>query len=457
MALIAAGGRPVLVGGSVRDYLRSLSHGDIALHEKPVGNAQHDVDVEVFGLSQPRLEQVLQPFNAILVGRLFGVYTLRIGDSRVDVSLPRRERHLSAKHNDVAVIPDATMTFAEAASRRDFTINAIGFDWVSQQFLDPWAGQKDLRCGVLRHVGAAFGEDPLRVFRAARFATRFGYDMAPETLRLCQGMSLKDLSKERIWEELVKVSAYDMGVALSWYRHLGCLSWYPELAALIGVPQDGMYHPEGDAWAHTCLVLSAMCRVGVPAVFQLELQLAALCHDLGKSVTTAWRSGRWRALGHAQAGADLARRLLSRLGCPLGLQADIGTLVKCHMLPMQLYASSQRGHVSDAAIRRLACNVSIEKLLWLATADHNGRGGVFDPNPPATAWLRSRAETLSVYHAPPKALILGRDLIGLGVAPGPEMGQLLKRLFEAQIRGAFETKEAGVAYFQMGQTGRQSH
>ena len=432
----------------MRDYLRALAQADNALHEKPVGHVQHDVDLEVFGLSQTHLEQVLQPFHAILVGRVFGVYKLRVGDSLVDVSLPRRERHRSLSHNDVDIIVDGDMAFAEAASRRDFTVNAMGFDWVSEAFLDPLNGMRDMRDGVIRHVGPAFSEDPLRVFRAARFATRFGYDIAPETLRLCQGMALKDLSKERIWEELVKVSDDDMGVTLAWYRRLGCLSWYPELAALIGVPQDEGYHPEGDAWQHTCLVLSAMRQLAVPSVFRLELQLAALCHDLGKSVTTAWRSGRWRALGHEHAGAVLAQGLLSRIGCPLGLQADIVTLVKCHMLPMQLYASSQCGRVSDTAIRRLACKVSIEKLLWLATADHNGRGGVFDPDPPATAWLRRRAETLSVYHAPPTALVLGRDLMGLGVAPGPEMGRLLKRLFEAQIRGAFETKDAGLAYFQ---------
>lgn len=437
--MIAAGGHPVLVGGVVRDYLRRNSTSP-----HPTFCDSPDIDIEVFGLDQSHLEQVLQPFHALWVGRAFGVYKLRLGDSAVDVSLPRRERHLSAKHNDVQVESDAMMTFAEAASRRDFTINAIGFDWVSQQFLDPWDGQKDLRYGVLRHVGAAFVEDPLRVFRAARFATRFGYDIAPETIRLCQDMSLLGLSKERVWEELVKISAYDMGVALPWYRRLGCLSWYPELSALIGVPQDALQHPEGDAWTHTCLVLSAMHQVLVPSAFRLELQLAALCHDLGKSVTTAWRSGRWRALRHEHAGAGLARKLLSRIGCPLDLQANIVILVKCHMLPMQLYRSSQRELVSDTAIRRLACKVSIEKLLWLVTADHNGRGQVFDPEPPAVTWLGIRASALAVYRSAPTPLIQGRDLIAVGVAPGPQMGQLLKRLFHAQLRGAFLTKEEGL-------------
>jgi len=432
-----------LVGGVVRDFLRETLSGrapDVATFS--------DIDIEVFGLAQSVLESVLGDFGATFVGRSFGVYKLRIGGLSVDVSLPRRERHRSAIHNDVDIDVDGDMSFAEAASRRDFTVNAMGFDWVSEDFLDPTNGMSDMRAGVIRHVGPAFSEDPLRVFRAARFAARFGYEIAPETVALCQKMDLMALSRERIWEELVRLMAHDAGRGLCWYRELGCLSWYPELDALMGVPQDVTHHPEGDAWIHTCLVLSAMASVNVPAESRLLLQLAALCHDLGKSVTTAFRSGRWRALGHEAVGGALARTLLSRIGCPLAMQTDVVALVKSHMAPMQLHAAAQNGKVSDAAIRRLACRVSIEKLLWLAMADHNGRGREFDPDPPAVAWLRGRAQGLSVYHAPPQALILGRDLIELGVAPGPEMGVFLQRLFDAQIRGAFVTRDAGLAYFQ---------
>ncbi len=419
----------------MRDFLRA-----------PDATSFSDIDIEVFGLSQSVLESVLGPFGATFVGRSFGVYKLRIGELSVDVSLPRRERHRSASHNDVAIDMDGNMTFAEAASRRDFTVNAMGVDWVSESFLDPFEGLVDMRSGVIRHVGPAFSEDPLRVFRAARFAARFGYTVAPETVALCQKMDLMALSRERIWEELVRMLGHDAGLGLSWYSALGCLAWYPELSALIGVPQDVTHHPEGDAWIHTCLVLSAMDDVDVPAESRLLLQLSALCHDLGKSVTTAFRAGRWRAFGHEAVGGALARQLLSRIGCPLVMQAEVVALVKSHMAPMQLYAAAQTGKVSDAAIRRLACRVSIEKLLWLATADHNGRGRDFDPDPPAVAWLRERAQRLSVYHAPPQALMLGRDLIALGVAPGPEMGTLLTRLFDAQIRGAFVTREAGLVY-----------
>jgi tRNA nucleotidyltransferase (CCA-adding enzyme) len=425
-----------LVGGVVRDFLRA-----------PDATSFSDIDIEVFGLSQSVLEPVLGPFGATFVGRSFGVYKLRIEGLSVDVSLPRRERHRSASHNDVAIDLDCEMTFSEAASRRDFTINAMGFDWVSESFLDPTNGMSDMRAGVIRHVGSAFSEDPLRVFRAARFAARFGYEIAPETVALCQEMDLMALSRERVWEELVRLMEHDAGRGLFWYRALGCLAWYPELSAMIGVPQDVTHHPEGDAWIHTCLVLSSMDAVDVPAESRLQLQLATLCHDLGKSVTTAFRSGRWRALGHEGVGGVLARKLLSRIGCPLAMQTEVVALVKSHMAPMQLYAAAQTGKVSDAAIRRLACRVSIDKLLWLATADHNGRGRDFDPDPPAVAWLRSRAQGLSVYHAPPQALILGRDLIALGVAPGPEIGVFLQRLFDAQIRGEFETRDEGLDYF----------
>lgn len=442
-ALVAAGGRPVLVGGVVRDFLRARVSG-----AGPETNAVSDIDVEVFGIAQAVLERVLGAFGATFVGRSFGVYKLRIGGLSVDVSLPRRERHRSATHNDVAVYTDGDMTFDDAASRRDFTVNAMGFDWVSEAFLDPFQGVSDMAAGVLRHVGEAFSEDPLRVFRAARFAARFGYTIAPETVTLCQKMDLLLLSRERIWEELVRLLAHNVGSGLSWYRQLGCLVWYPELDALIGVPQDAEHHPEGDVWTHTCLVVSAMAEVPMSVESRLTLQLAALCHDLGKSVTTVCRSGRWRALGHEAVGGALASRLLSRIGCPLAMQAEVVSLVKSHMVPTQLYKAEQRSHVSDTAIRRLACRVSVEKLLWLATADCNGRGGEFESDPPAVAWLRTRAEALSVYQAPPQALIQGRDLLGLGIAPGPEMGRLLKGLFDAQIQGEFATRDGGFAYFQ---------
>ncbi len=433
----------MLVGGVVRDFLMYSSA--FSSLEKCIFS---DVDIEVFGLSVMALESVLHPFRADFVGRSFGVYKLRVGQFSVDVSMPRRERHNGLAHNDVVVDTDSEMSFAEAASRRDFTINAMGFDWISEQFLDPFDGRGDMSRRVIRHVGPVFSEDPLRVFRAARFAARFEFEVANETVHLCQKMNLTSLSRERVWEELVRLFAYDAGLGLYWYRRLGCLSWYPELDALVGVPQDPNHHPEGDVWRHTCLALSTMRQIAVPLDDRLCFGLSVLCHDLGKSVTTAFRSGRWRALGHEGVGGALARKMLSRIGCPRLMQTSVVSLVKAHMAPMQLYAVAQMGRVSDAAIQRLACRVSIEKLAWLATADHNGRGRDFEPDPPAVGWLRRRAQELSVYHAPPKALLGGRDLLSLGVVQGPVIGVLLTRLFAAQLRGAFATKEEAVGYAQ---------
>lgn len=417
-----------MVGGAVRDHL--------------LGVVSTDVDIEVFGLSEAQVWALLQSFGAHHVGRAFPVYKCQLGGLAVDISLPRREQHRSHRHHDVAVSVDPMMSFSEAASRRDFTINAMGIVWSTGQLLDPFGGESDLLHGCLRHVGPAFVEDPLRVFRAARFAARFSHQVVPETVHICHRMPLLALSKERVWEELTRLLlGPNPGDGLRWYARLGCLVWFPELDALRGVPQDPFYHPEGDAWQHTCLVVSAMNALGIPTEHRLVLYLAALCHDLGKSVTTSWQQGRWRALGHETVGAEMTARMLLRLGCGHQVRQAVSDLVRCHMRPLQLYVSHQRHTVSDTAIRRLSCAVSMKKLLWLATADHNGDGGVFECDPVHVRWLRLRAEVLSVLHCPMSPLVKGQDLVDWGYVPGPQLGLLLKRLFAAQIQGRFDSKE----------------
>lgn len=567
-AIIAAGGTPVLVGGIVRDfYVASVkvreqqggtpfelgeqsnhpapwapihrgesgskgdrplwcdSKGDSSWKKSqwdPKGDSplkkklllflskaeKKDLDIEVYGLSEPALARALTPFTATLVGKAFGVYRIQQEGIHSDVALPRLERHRSHKHNDVAVTLNPDMSFAEASKRRDFTVNAMGIVWQTGALLDPYNGMQDVQNGVIRHVGPAFVEDPLRVFRAARFAARFGWDIATETQKLCQTMALDMLAPERVWGELLLMLSENPKTGLAWYRRLGCLSWFPELAALIGVPQDPHYHPEGDAWTHICLTVAAVgaqgrqsfndslpcspltskvffsgdCRPQPPhsrkilqpfeetfptcsegskgrqpfekksfcsqsrSDWEQVLHITLLCHDLGKATTTAWQKGRWRAIGHEHVGVRLSLIMLQRLKAPVALQNHVALLVKYHMRPVQLYAASQKQKVSDTAIRRLASQVPLPELAAVATADYNGRGGDFDPEPPPVAWLRQRAQNLGVWDAQPIPVIRGRDLIDVGYQPGPKLGKILAQLFQAQLAGRFGTHEEGIAF-----------
>lgn len=192
-ALSVAGGRAVLVGGCVRDSLLGI----------PVT----DFDVEVFGIaSYDELVRILAVFGKVnLVGAFFSVVKMKVDGLEIDFSLPRRERKTGKKHVDFEVEADGEMSFEEAASRRDFTMNAMGFVMETGEFLDPFGGRADLERRVLRHVGPRFSEDPLRVFRAMQFSARFELDIAPETVALCGSLPLEDISNDRKWAETRKM------------------------------------------------------------------------------------------------------------------------------------------------------------------------------------------------------------------------------------------------------------
>src|SRR5476651_2605496 len=183
-------GRPRLVGGCVRDWLLGLE--------------PKDFDIEVPGVTFEELHRALVPFGATdVVGRSFGVIKLRLGGTEYDFSLPRRESKTGAGHRGFAVAPDPELGDAEAAARRDFTLNAIAWDPFTGTLIDPHGGERDLRARVLRHTGPAFSEDPLRVLRAMQLAARFDLTLAPETAVLCRSIAdtFAELPVERVWGE----------------------------------------------------------------------------------------------------------------------------------------------------------------------------------------------------------------------------------------------------------------
>ena len=436
-AIHQQGGQPILVGGSVRDYLLGQT-------------IPKDLDLEVYHLEAIELERVLSQFGKVLrVGKSFGVLRLITEHAEYDVSLPRRESKTGKGHKGFLVNADPRMTFEEASVRRDFTINSIGFDPIQQQWLDPHRGQEDLKKGILRHVGPAFAEDPLRVLRGAQFAARLNFQLAPETLELCQTLDLNELSRERLLGEFAKLllRAERPSIGLEILRQTKALRFFPELEALIDVPQDPTWHPEGCVWTHTLMVVdeAAKLRVGEEKN-DLVLMFGALCHDFGKPETTIWKDGHWRSPAHDVLGMQPTEKFLRRLTDEASLIEKVTVLVREHLRPSMLY--NDREKVTPGAIRRLALRVSIPELLLVAEADHFGRttDDALRREFPAKQWLLDQASKLDVRDEKPKPFLKGRHLLQLGMRPGPQMGKVLEEAFGLQLDGAILSLEEAKAW-----------
>ncbi len=459
-AVQGAGGRAVVVGGAVRDHL--------------LGRAPKDVDVEVYQLSLAELEACLREIGDVYaVGRSFGVLKLVVppsaqdadrGGEVLDVALPRKDSKVGQGHRGFVVETDPHMPFAEAAARRDFTLNAMGIRVETGELLDPHGGARDLERGVLRHVSAAFDEDPLRVLRACQFAARFALEIAPETLERCHALEreLPTLPKERLWEEMKKllVRARYPSIGLCALVSTRALSLFPELAALRGCPQEPEWHPEGDVWVHTLMVTdeaAALAREQALADDETLLcVLGALCHDLGKPLTTEVIDGRVRSLNHEAAGEEPTRSFLARIGAPNDVVEEIVALVREHLKPFQLWRD--RENVSDGALRRLSLRVAIPRLVRVARADFLGRTTTeaLSRDDPATGWLTEEAARLEVAASAPKPLLQGRHLLERGIPAGKHMGAMLQRAFDAQLDGAFTSLPDALAWLDanLGELGR---
>lgn len=438
-----AGGRALLVGGCVRDAM--------------LGLVPKDIDMEVFGIPEDRIESLLARVGIVLrTGRSFPVWKvwndeMGQGDA-IDVALPRRETKQGDGHTDFAVTLDPFMTFEEAAYRRDYTLNAMGYDPLTGETLDPFGGKSDLATRTLRHVSHHFAEDPLRVLRGMQFCARFELTAVPDTEVLCRVLSSEHLSKERLWEEWCKLilKGVKPSMGLRFLRAAGWSHHFSELHALHGVPQDPDHHPEGCAWIHSlyCMDAFAETRTG-NAREDLIVGFATLCHDMGKATTTTLgEDKRWHAFGHEAAGEEPARAFLGRLTDDKDLIEDVVALVVNHMRPTFLWKEATRGETvkqMNRSVRRLAREVNLERLARLVLIDKSGR----PPKPkvsPEADWLRERAAMLDVTTHAPAPILMGRHLIELGVKPGMQMGTIIHAAFEQQIEGNITTLDEAIAF-----------
>jgi tRNA nucleotidyltransferase (CCA-adding enzyme) len=431
-----AGGRALLVGGCVRDRL--------------LGVEPKDFDIEVFGIPPARLQDALgRRFELDLVGASFGIVKLRHLD--IDVAVPRRETKLGLGHKAFDTECDPSLSVKDAASRRDFTLNAVYRDPLTDEIIDPWNGRGDIEKGVLRHVSEHFREDPLRVLRGMQFIARFALEPAAETIDVCRTMEPEGLPPERLFGEWSKllVKGKSISRGLRFLKDVGWLRYYPELEKLVGCAQDPQWHPEGDVWEHTLSSLDAFARrrdAEYPGedTENMLVGLAVLCHDFGKPAVTFRDSqrGHIRSPGHDEAGIEPTMSFLRRLTNEERILKEVPPLVRLHMRPYSLWKQK----AGENAVRRLAAEVTrIDRLLRVAAADDEGRPPFPSEREPLE-WLAAEAERLRVVDSAPKPLVLGRDLIALGLKPSVRFGEILKVCYDAQLDGKFFTREDGVSF-----------
>jgi tRNA nucleotidyltransferase (CCA-adding enzyme) len=436
----AEGGSVLLVGGFVRDFV--------------MGALPKDMDIEVYGMDADALEALVNRFGKVSeVGKSFGILKLFTDEGiDLDISVPRTDSKVSEGHRGFAVKTDPNMGVEDAARRRDFTMNAMAANPLTGEIIDPFGGLEDIRERKLVITDPdLFADDPLRVLRAMQFCGRFDLKPDPESAEVMKGMAsqLKELPKERIFEEYKKLllksprpsKGLEVGMDLGVFKEL-----YPLFEKLRETPQDPKWHPEGNVWVHTLMVVDEAAKIvreqALDDEAALMIMLSTLCHDLGKITTTTFEDGHVKAHGHEQAGERPTQEFLDSIGMAGSGNASrnkILQLVREHMMPGQLFRTQEAGSrpVSDGSIRRLATRIApatIEELVSVAEADHRGRGPFLQdsgelemPGPSESGpWLLERAQVIGAEAGKPADVLMGRDLIDLGYKPGKYFGRIIE-------------------------------
>ena len=406
------------VGGAVRDRL--------------LGRAPSEVDVAT-NATPPQVQTLFAHSHA--VGAAFGVIVVLQDDQAIEVATYRSDgAYLDGRHPSSVCFSTAE----EDARRRDFTINALFYDPERREVLDHVGGLADLQRGVVRAIGdprARFSEDYLRLLRAVRFAARFDFALDPATAAAVRALApcIVEISPERIAQELTKMLVGPHpDVAFRLLHECGLLAHLlPDVARFDGVPQPAEFHPEGDVWRHTLLLLKLLVQPS-PA-----LAWGALLHDVGKPPTFARNAqGRETFPCHAELGADLAIAILRRLRCANQLIDEVEALVRYHMT----FAEVQR--MRPATLRRLLARPSFPAELELHRIDCLASSGRLDNY----VFLLDRLHELENQPAVPPPLLTGHDVLALGLRPGPRVGELLRAAQDLQLNGQLADRDAALAW-----------
>lgn len=433
---------PLIVGGSVRDQL----YADTRYAEPP-----KDFDIEVYGCTPDELVSILEQFGRVDVfGARFGVIKLFLDGIDLDLSVPRIDNKVGAGKTGFETQFDPRMLPDLGSKRRDFTINSLMYD-PRGYLLDFNNGVQDIAEGVIRATSSQLEEDPTRLYRALQFATRKG--LVSEALTQARlSTMMKDhsgIKEEMIWEEWKKffLKGVDYKAGFQFLQDTQLENLYPEIAALRGCHQDPTWHPEGDVWTHTILVMEAMREIclnnNIKGDDKLVLMIAGLCHDFGKPSTTVFEDCKWRSIGHCEAGVGPTVDFLKRINCPDSIAKRVIPLVIAHLD----HASFKGSNPSRSALGKLKLRIypaQISELVHLVAADKSGRAPLPGCSPIAN-WLELEKD----YGLDmPKfvGLLSGKDLIAAGLTPGKHFRPLINLSVEAELRGDFNNHDEALVW-----------
>ena len=385
--------KPIIVGGYIRDLL--------------LKKESKDIDIELYGISSFRkLEEILKEFGDVnSVGKSFGVCKLRVDDLDLDFSFPRTDSKIDTGHKGFKIKIDSSLDFKTAASRRDFTINTIGYDIETKNILDPFNGREDLKNNVLKAVDIEkFGDDPLRVLRAVQFSSRFNLSIDNELFITCKNMIknslLDELPKERIFIEiqklLLKSPSPSSGIKLLY--SLGGFNYFTEFI--------NMHMHKLEKTYKAIDTMSSLKTMNNKT--NIMLMLAALCYQLP---------------------ADKCETFISKLSNDKNLFNKVSSLLK-HQSDINFE------QFSDYDIYMLATKVTIEEFVLFSIATSQTTIKSENINN-----FKTRAKELDVFHQKAKAIVKGKDILNFGIKPSKEFSRILNKAYIAQINGVFQTKK----------------
>lgn len=415
LAFQSEGIESFFVGGCVRDHF--------------LGIDSDDIDICLVGVT--KIESVaptLKKFATSLaceVGNAFPVFIADIeGIGKVDFALARTESKSGKTRKEFEVSTHGVGIEADLR-RRDLTVNAIAVNVLTGDIIDPFGGLQDLRSGIAREVSEAFAEDTLRVFRAARFCARFGLTPTDSLVAICKELAPDDISNERVGMEFLKAmkQAEKPSTFFRFLDKVGFLHChFGELADLIGIGQDPIHHPEGDAFEHTMQTLDQAKDAFTRTVM--------VCHDLGKATTTGLnRKGRISAIGHEDAGVPLAKAMLGRISAfDKKAVSKVCALIELHMVHTK--AVSEKG-VRKTLRKLIKAGLEFDQLVEVCRCDVSGRGSLpkFTPN------IGQDIAKGLIEDGAMVPIVTGNVLRSIGIPQGPLMGRMIAKGLELQDRG----------------------
>ena len=414
--------RAFLVGGCVRDAMLNMVP------------KEYDITTS----ASPEEVRILFPRN-VPIGESFGVILVLLDDTQFEVATFRQEsEYKDGRHPSTVKYSSSEIDDVE---RRDFTINGMLFDPLENKLYDHVGGENDLSAGIVRTIGdpvERFGEDKLRMIRAVRFASRLSFEIEEETFKAVKklGKYINDVSSERIRDEILKIITQENpGNGINLLHEANLLEYIlPDVSDMVGVEQPPEFHPEGDVFVHTCIVLDKLYEI-TGGEYSPELAMGTLLHDIGKPPTFE-RADRIRFNGHDRVGATMAKGICKNLRFSKKQTELITSLIKEHL------KFKDALKMKESTLKRFLSIPHFDEHLTMHLADCLGSHGIRD----VYDFLKDKLETLEEEEIKPTPLINGNDLIKLGYQPGPLFSEILGKVEEQQLEGIIKNKDDALSF-----------